>query len=889
MIWRFLVTAAVQDDDSAKTARRLSAIALLAVALIAVYSVIWLMIMPQYSQRLALFLPPTFTLLGAALFLIRKGWLQAAVRISLGGSWVVITLITITAGGTLVPFYGLYTLLLMIAALFAGWRSTAFFFTLSCLTGLVMVHLSNRGFIAEPIVTPMSAWLTQTAIMTLLTLTAHIVVRDTDQAFRRSQEELTERQRAEEALRESERHTRRFQEYLKSLHSVNIELSQAQSLDDFFLKAVELGRDQLGFDRVGVWLYDSKTQTACGTYGTDETGQTVDERHFRFPVDAFPFDKRILSGEQQAVLHDPIMITSLAGEERGMGWLAQVSIWDGAQVVGYLSVDNLLNHRPPLPYQMELLALFATMLGHLYSRKQAEIALRESETKYRLLYTSMSEGSGLYELIYDESGKAIDYWILDVNPGYEATTGYGREQVVGKRASEITVPTKLPIYAEVVETGKPASFDAYFSELGKHLSVSVFWVGGSRFATLFTDITERKQAETALRESEERYRILSELASDYAYSYRVDADKTYELEWFTEEPFLRITGVPREEVQNSISLYHPDDLPLVQQDMASLLEGNPNERDYRIYTRSGELRWLHVVRYPVWDAQQGRVVRFYGVGKDITERKRAEAAIQALNAELERRVEQRTVQLAGVNKELEAFAYSVSHDLRAPLRSIDGFSRMILDLYADRLDKTGQNYLNRIRASTQRMGDMLDALLALSRVTRWELHPQPVDLSAMAQEIVAALVESEPARTAHIMIAPSLTAEGDSRLLRIALENLLSNAWKYTSKTPDAVIEFGCETHDGEPIFFVRDNGAGFDPAFMDRLFGVFQRLHNDSEFPGTGVGLATVQRIMHRHGGTIWARSEVGSGSTFYFSLHGQGRPDEHPHEKPRDLTGRG
>jgi light-regulated signal transduction histidine kinase (bacteriophytochrome) len=228
----------------------------------------------------------------------------------------------------------------------------------------------------------------------------------------------------------------------------------------------------------------------------------------------------------------------------------------------------------------------------------------------------------------------------------------------------------------------------------------------------------------------------------------------------------------------------------------------------------------------------------------------------------------RTEQLQAANRELEAFAYSVSHDLRAPLRGIDGWSLAVMEDYGDRLDAQGREYLGRVRSETQRMGQLIDELLGLSRVTRSELRKENVNLTTIAQMVLERLQTDQPDRRVEVVLAPNLAALGDPGLMEIVLTNLLNNAWKFTGTRQDPRIEFGRTASEGRPVFFVRDNGVGFDMAYSKKLFGAFQRMHKASDFPGTGVGLATVQRIIHRHGGLIWAEAEVNKGATFFFTL---------------------
>ncbi|HKF51219.1 MAG TPA: CHASE3 domain-containing protein [Candidatus Acidoferrales bacterium] len=250
------------------------------------------------------------------------------------------------------------------------------------------------------------------------------------------------------------------------------------------------------------------------------------------------------------------------------------------------------------------------------------------------------------------------------------------------------------------------------------------------------------------------------------------------------------------------------------------------------------------------------------------------AASMTIHREMEKRrladkiVARRSAELEAANNELEAFCYSVSHDLRTPLRGIDGFSQALLEDYGSKIDSSARDFLQRIRAGTQRMGVLIDDLLNLSRFTRIEMQRAEADLSEIGRTVVAELRQAEPQRDVEVVIAPQLCGEGDPRLMRVVLQNLLANSWKFTSKKPHARIEFGRTDNNGSSAFYVKDNGAGFDPRYTARLFGAFQRLHGVAEFPGSGVGLAMVQRIIQRHGGRVWAEGAVGEGATFYFTL---------------------
>lgn len=402
----------------------------------------------------------------------------------------------------------------------------------------------------------------------------------------------------------------------------------------------------------------------------------------------------------------------------------------------------------------------------------------------------------------------------------------------------------------------------YDTEFGTALSVvtyiGVFTVIVYWNARLLhqTDL-DRAQAEVALQSSESRFAGILDIADDAVIS----VDESQSIHLFNQGA-ERVFGYSAQEVQGqSLDMLIPSRFAQThRQHVHGFASASEQSR------RMGERKEVYGRRkdgseFPA-EASISKLVQngqstFTVMLRDISDRKRAEQEIV-----------QRSAQLEASNRELEAFCYSVSHDLRAPLRSIDGFSQALLEDYAGRFDSRGKDYLQRVRAATQRMGALIDDLLNLSRITRTEMRRETVDLSELARGIATELSQGQPEREAEFVIAPGLQAKGDPRLMRVALENLLGNSWKFTSQRKRTRIELGLTKANGASAFFVRDNGAGFDPAYAHRLFGVFQRLHAMTEFPGTGVGLATVQRIIHRHGGRVWAEGAVEQGATFHFTL---------------------
>ncbi len=383
---------------------------------------------------------------------------------------------------------------------------------------------------------------------------------------------------------------------------------------------------------------------------------------------------------------------------------------------------------------------------------------------------------------------------------------------------------------------------------------------------LNSDITDRKRAERDLAAMRDLLERTQEISKTGGWEFDV---ATGRLTW-TDEVY-RIYGVERTadptDVTSAVAAYDADSAPVIEAAFKRLVEeGAPYDLELGLIRADGRRIWVHTSGRPVFE--DGRVVRVGGNLVDITDRREAEDEIRALNAELEQRVAARTEQLVRVNRELETFAYSVSHDLRAPLRAVNGFSQALLEDYAEKLGDDGRHDLERVHAAALRMGKLIDAVLELSRLSRRQLVRGPVDLTALASEIIAELRTDDPDRRVEVEIQEGLLADADPDLVRIVLANLLGNAFKFTAKTEDARIRFGAVKQDAVPVYFVADNGAGFDLAHAKRLFLPFHRLHRDNEFPGEGIGLATVMRAVRKHNGEIWAESAVNQGATFHFTL---------------------
>jgi len=580
-------------------------------------------------------------------------------------------------------------------------------------------------------------------------------------------------------------------------------------------------------------------------------------------------------GVVQGVDYRGVPVLSAVQPVPGTPWFI-VAKEDTAEVLGAIRTRGWLT----AGFALLLVGLAGVGALFLWRSREARASteILESEGKFRTLFENMTEGVALHELVVDAGGAPLDYRILDLNPAYEAQTGVSAAQVRGKLSGDAygtAEPPFLAEYAHTAQTGEPRRFETCFEPLARHFDITVVAQGEGRFATVFEDITERKQSEEDLRESEAKFRTLLE---NLPAGVVVHAPDTTIL--LSNPLASELLGLTAGQMRGKAAMdpewrFLGEDggaLPLEDYPVNQVLSAGRALSSLFIGVRRpghAEPVWLLCNAYPVRDAS-GELLQVVVTFIDVTERKQAEDEIRRLNAELEQRVLDRTAQLDAANKELEAFAYSVSHDLRAPLRHISGFSELLAARSADVLDDRGRHYLETITTSVREMGVLIDDLLQFSRTGRTALQIAEVDMEAALREALEPLRRETEGRDIEWTIGALPRVVGDHALLRQVWANLLSNAAKYSRGRTPARIEVGVRNGDGEreDVFYVRDNGVGFDMQYAHKLFGVFQRLHSAAEFEGTGIGLANVQRIIDRLGGRVWAEAELDQGAVFCFSL---------------------
>lgn len=624
----------------------------------------------------------------------------------------------------------------------------------------------------------------------------------------------------------------------------------------------------------GVWLLNAKGYWLLGPDPGKEWGfMYPDRQEMRFQREYGEVWTAALNGPPQAQLtrNEGIFtyarvlpeLSPLAGDSGG--WILMT------YVPASLIAGNMAEHNHSLIYAFVALALLLALVSGLIARKdmqrrQAETRIRESEARFRGLLDSAPDAI----VIVDQNGV-----INLVNSQAEKWFGYSRDELLGKPI-EWLVPERFRKHHIAQRQGYTAMPVA--RPMGLEMDLHGLRKDGSEFpveislspletergllvSSIIRDVTARKRAEEAQHQMQMRYKELITNLPVGVYRNTPGAGGCFlevnpaMVEIFEAKSAAELLSHPVRELYCD-----PDAREAVSDKL--MRTGQIKSEELHLKTLRGR-NFIAAITAVLKKDARGEVY-FDGIVEDVSERKESELCIQQLNQSLRAR----SAELETINHELEAFSYSVSHDLRAPLRAMDGFSRTLLNEYTESLDEKGKDRLNRIRAGAQRMAALIDDLLKLSRVSRTEIKREPVDLTGMAQEVMDELQQNEPQRKVQFTVQPDLCTQGDARLLRVVMDNLLGNAWKFTGQRADAIIEMGRSQDGAEYSYFIRDNGAGFDMAYADKLFGAFQRLHDTGEFPGTGIGLATVQRVIRKHGGRIWAESAVGEGATFYFTL---------------------
>jgi PAS domain S-box-containing protein len=778
---------------------------------------------------------------------------------------------------------------------------------------------------------------------------------------------LITQRKTQEALQRSEETALEFQQRLREVHEITLELAQQSTLADVYRRAVELGRSVLGFERLGLWILSADREMMLGTFGTDETGQVCDEQHLSFSLEAvFPEVLEVFKRKERIISQDGGVIKGAEYEIDPTGWNLVAILWNGTEGIGWLSADNYLFKAPIRPYDRDLLTIYATALGSMITQRQSEEQLTNLVSHLTLLgeidraILRSDSPESIAESIVQPLKMLMDCDFVGITQGNPADNTIAiiahtddtprlKSVMMGDLAYQLSLPLAR---GETVQTGidSTAEQDTLLAYL---LPRSIQWMAvlpllyndrfvgaialGSNkpqpFSAERMQLAEQVAAQLSvsmnqtslnqqiqkhsieLEKSVNRLQLLAEI--DRAI---LQAESVESIAEATIHPLQQLVGcdyvgiVLKVKSSDQLSLlahtalqpftksWQISDIarefiiPNLERGEVAAFTGMkhyPNSplQDYliEIGVESGAIipliydaelvGWVNLGMFGEQAISDENIHYAQQVIRQLSLALRQSTLYQRVQdyaESLELKVAERTRQLEEKASEMEAFSYSISHDLRAPLRAINGFSDLLMEAHSDELTEKMHHYLDRIHSNSRRMGELIDALLMLSRIGRTDIRKTQLEMTTFVRGVLSDMQADFQTGGAMILVDDLPACHADAALLKQVYINLVSNAIKYSQKTASPIIHIGYELDDNKQVvYYVRDNGVGFDMKYADKLFGVFQRLHDAREYEGTGIGLATVQRIISRHGGRVWATGRVNEGATFYFTLPNRDNAD--------------